>query len=63
MRVTSGDFTTTTEARNSGQAVTAVLGKLEFDERAELFHFSHVGFGRARSRLWVMTSNCCYLNM
>lgn len=37
------DITTVTEADNGVQAVMTVLGSIEFDERAELVHFIHVG--------------------
>lgn len=40
---TSRDITTVTEADNGVQAVMTVLGSIEFDERAELVHFIHVG--------------------
>lgn len=43
---TSRDVTTTKEAGNGVQAVMAVLANLEFDERAELVHFIHVGYPR-----------------
>ncbi|MCK1284673.1 hypothetical protein IVB41_12165 [Bradyrhizobium sp. 44] len=40
---TSRDVTATITAGNGVQAVIAVLENLQFDDRAELVHFIHVG--------------------